>query len=113
VLRGYRDVPAAKVADVALTLVKLAQLAADVPELRELDINPLLADQNGVLALDVRIAVAPERSRSSRAFDTIDLRCGPVRRMGAVAGPQRRCEDVRSRCGWKTGLAEIPRKNHP
>ena len=58
VLRGYRDVPAAKVADVALTLVKLAQLAADVPELRELDINPLLADQNGVLALDVRIAVA-------------------------------------------------------
>jgi acetyltransferase len=58
VLKGYRDVPAAKVADVALTLVKLAQLAADVPELRELDINPLLADQNGVLALDVRIAVA-------------------------------------------------------
>jgi acetyltransferase len=52
-------VPAAKVADIALTLVKLAQLAADVPELRELDINPLLADQNGVLALDARIAVAP------------------------------------------------------
>ncbi len=59
VLKGYRDVPAAKVAEVALTLVKLAQLAADVPELRELDINPLLADQNGVLALDARIAVAP------------------------------------------------------
>ena len=59
VLKGYRDVPAAKVADIALTLVKLAQLAADVPELRELDINPLLADQSGVLALDARIAVAP------------------------------------------------------
>jgi acetyltransferase len=59
VLRGYRDVPEAKIADIALALVKLAQLAADVPELRELDINPLLADQNGVLALDARIAVAP------------------------------------------------------
>jgi acetyltransferase len=59
VLKGYRNVPASKVADVALTLVKLAQLAADVPELRELDINPLLADHNGVLALDARIAVAP------------------------------------------------------
>jgi acetyltransferase len=47
VLHGYRDVPAAKIADIALTLVKFAQLAADVPELRELDINPLLADQNG------------------------------------------------------------------
>jgi acetyltransferase len=59
VLKGYRNVPPAKVGDVALILVKLAQLAADVPALRELDINPLLADQNGALALDVRIAVAP------------------------------------------------------
>jgi acetyltransferase len=59
ILRGYRDVPPVKLADVALTLVKLAQLAADVPEVRGLDINPLLADQSGVLALDVRIAVAP------------------------------------------------------
>jgi acetyltransferase len=58
-LKGYRDMPEAKVRDVALTLVKLAQLAADVPQLRELDINPLLADENGVLALDARIAVAP------------------------------------------------------
>ena len=58
-LKGYRNVPAAKVTDVALTLVKLAQLAADLPEVRELDINPLLADENGVLALDARIAVAP------------------------------------------------------
>jgi acetyltransferase len=59
VLKGYRNVPPAKVGDVASILVKLAQLAADVPELRELDINPLLADQNGALGLDVRIAVAP------------------------------------------------------
>ncbi len=42
-----------------LVLVKLAQLAADVPEVHELDINPLIADETGVLALDVRIAVAP------------------------------------------------------
>jgi acetyltransferase len=56
-LKGYRDVPAVQVDDVALTLVKLAQLAADLPELRELDINPLLVDQAGVLALDARIAI--------------------------------------------------------
>ncbi len=58
-MKGYRNVPAARVADVALTLVKLAQLAADLPEVRELDINPLLADETGVLALDARIAVQP------------------------------------------------------
>jgi acetyltransferase len=58
-MKGYRNVPAAKVTDVALTLVKLAQLAADLPEVREFDINPLLADETGVLALDARIAVEP------------------------------------------------------
>jgi len=56
-LRAYRDVPAVKQDAVAMTLVKLAQMAADIPEIRELDINPLLADQTGVIAVDARIAV--------------------------------------------------------
>jgi acetyltransferase len=58
-LNAYRNVPAANQAEVALVLVKLAQLAADLPEVREIDINPLLADADGALALDARIAVAP------------------------------------------------------
>ena len=45
-LRAYRDVPAVKQDAVAMVLVKLAQMAADIPEIRELDINPLLADEN-------------------------------------------------------------------
>jgi acetyltransferase len=56
-LRAYRDVPAAKPDGVALVLVKIAQMAADIPEIRELDINPLLADESGVLAVDARISV--------------------------------------------------------
>jgi len=56
-LRAYRDVPAVKEDEVALTLVKLAQLAADLPEIRELDINPLLADEHGVLAVDARVVI--------------------------------------------------------
>ncbi|WP_434031662.1 bifunctional acetate--CoA ligase family protein/GNAT family N-acetyltransferase [[Pseudomonas] boreopolis] len=61
ILKGYRDVPAADERAVALVLVKLAQLAADIPEIRALDINPLLADRDGVLALDARVAVARSR----------------------------------------------------
>ena len=61
ILKGYSGVPAADERAVALVLVKLAQLAADIPEIRELDINPLLADSDGVIALDARIAVAPSR----------------------------------------------------
>ena len=56
-LRAYRDVPAAKPDAVAMVLVKLAQMAADIPQIRELDINPLLADESGVLAVDARVVV--------------------------------------------------------
>jgi acetyltransferase len=59
VLAAYRDVPAADVDDIALLLVKLAQLAADLPEVRELDLNPVLANESGLIAVDARVAVAP------------------------------------------------------
>jgi acetyltransferase len=58
-LTPYRNVPAADVTSVAAILVKLAQLAADLPEIREVDLNPLLADENGVIVVDARIAIAP------------------------------------------------------
>ena len=66
ILKTYRDVPAADTTAVALALVKLAQLAADVPEIREVDLNPLLADEAGVIALDARVAVAPVAIDTSR-----------------------------------------------
>ncbi|MFC1456652.1 bifunctional acetate--CoA ligase family protein/GNAT family N-acetyltransferase [Microvirga arabica] len=64
-LKAYRDVPAADEGAIALTLVKLAQMAADIPEIRELDVNPLLADETGVIAVDARVAVAPETRKAS------------------------------------------------
>ncbi|HEY7229378.1 MAG TPA: bifunctional acetate--CoA ligase family protein/GNAT family N-acetyltransferase [Pseudolabrys sp.] len=59
VLKAYRNVPAADEVAVALILVKLAQLAADVPEIREVDLNPLMSDHSGAIVVDARIAVAP------------------------------------------------------
>jgi acetyltransferase len=56
-LRGYRDQPAANLDAIALTLIKVSQLAVDFAEIAELDINPLLADEYGVMALDARIRV--------------------------------------------------------
>jgi acetyltransferase len=57
VLKGYRDVLPADMAAIYVTLVKISQLVVDHVELRELDINPLIADSNGVIALDARIKV--------------------------------------------------------
>jgi acetyltransferase len=57
-LQGYRDRPAADTDGVAEILVRLSYLAARHPEIREVDINPLLADDKGVIALDARVRVA-------------------------------------------------------
>jgi acetyltransferase len=58
-LQGYRDVPAADINDIALALVRLSHLIVEFPEIEELDINPLLADKDGVVALDARVRVRP------------------------------------------------------
>ncbi len=56
-LGGYRDRPPAQLDAIADALVALSQLLADLPEIAELDINPLWADEQGVIALDARIRV--------------------------------------------------------
>jgi len=66
-LQGYRTVPAAAIDQIALALVKLAQMIADVDLIDAVDVNPLLANRNGVLALDARIKVAaPARPGTAR-----------------------------------------------
>jgi acetyltransferase len=57
-LRGYRNVPSANLDAVATTLLAVAQLVTDLPEIREVDVNPLLADPYGVIALDGRMRVS-------------------------------------------------------
>jgi acetyltransferase len=56
-LAGYRDRPPADLEALSRVLVALGDLAADLPEVVELDVNPLLCDADGVLAVDARIAV--------------------------------------------------------
>jgi acetyltransferase len=58
-LQGFRNVPAAHLDAISLALVSVSQLVVEVPEVLELDINPLLADPSGVVALDVRIRIGP------------------------------------------------------
>jgi acetyltransferase len=68
ILKAYRNVPAADERAIELLLVKLAQLVADFPEIREIDLNPVLADETGVIAVDARVSIAPfeKASRGSR-----------------------------------------------
>jgi acetyltransferase len=53
-LGGFRGRPAADLDTLADTVSRFSRLVSDVPELQELEINPLLAGPRGARALDVR-----------------------------------------------------------
>jgi acetyltransferase len=88
-LRGYRDRPAVAIDRVAEALVRLSYLAARHPEIREIDINPLLADEHGVIAVDARVGVAdatrqPRVSMAIRPYPSewiVDAELAPAGRV--------------------------------
>ncbi|MDE2092535.1 MAG: GNAT family N-acetyltransferase, partial [Burkholderiales bacterium] len=67
-LAGYRDHPPAHLDAVYDALAAVSQMLVDLPELAELDINPLLADAQGVIALDARIRVRADAPAGAERF---------------------------------------------
>ena len=67
-LAGWRDVPPADNAAVVGVLVALSQLLAEEPRIAELDINPLLADAAGVIALDARVRISAKAPAGAANF---------------------------------------------
>jgi len=82
-LAGYRDVPAADLDAVAAALVRLSELVIRMPELAELDINPLLVDAKGVIALDARVVVRPAAAGDGQA--RLAIRPYPAELVSTVA----------------------------
>jgi acetyltransferase len=103
-LRGYRDTPAVKEDAIEMVLVKIAQMAADIPEIRELDINPLLADENGVLAVDARISVG----KVDRKFGG----SGPAN-FAVRPYPSQWQRHIEVRNGWKVFVRPIRPEDEP
>jgi acetyltransferase len=67
-LAGYRNRPPADIDGICRTLINLSTMIADIPEIIELDINPLLTDENGVIALDARMRVTPAEVEGAARF---------------------------------------------
>jgi acyl-CoA synthetase (NDP forming)/GNAT superfamily N-acetyltransferase len=59
-LHGHRGAPAADLVSLRDMLMRVSRLADDLPEVTELDLNPVIARHDGVVAVDVRIKVAPQ-----------------------------------------------------
>ncbi|MGD8308635.1 MAG: GNAT family N-acetyltransferase, partial [Chromatiales bacterium] len=56
-LEGFRRMPAADRQAVVRMLLRVSEMACELPQVRELDINPLIVDEQGARAVDVRIIV--------------------------------------------------------
>jgi acetyltransferase len=58
-LRAHRGQPAADREAIAATLVRVSQLIIDFPEILALDLDPLFAHENGIIAASARILLRP------------------------------------------------------
>jgi acetyltransferase len=56
-LKAFRDVPAADEDALIDVLLAVSTMACEMPWIQEMDINPLIADANGAVAVDARIVV--------------------------------------------------------
>lgn len=68
-LAGYRNRPPADLDAICRILIQVSHLVTDIPEIVELDINPLLADSHGAIALDARIRVAAAGAQADKQTD--------------------------------------------
>jgi acetyltransferase len=83
-LHGYRNQSAADCASVRNALVALSRLVAAVPEIAQLDINPLLATPDGCIALDARIQVKRDAPGGAARFALRNLRIASVDQARAI-----------------------------
>lgn len=97
-LGAYQGVPAANREEVARTLVKLAQMAVDLPELKDVDLNPLIADATGVIALDARMRVA--KAATARKH-------GPNPRLAIKPYPKEWERTLTLKGGWKVDVRPV------
>ena len=77
-LRGYRGKPGANIDRLIEILMRFSYLVADYPEIKELDVNPLLVTPEDVIALDARVVVDRELMvHSVRPYSHLAIRPYP------------------------------------
>jgi acetyltransferase len=57
ILGEYRNMPAANMEALEDVLLRISQMVCELPWLQELDLNPLIVDENGAIAADARIVI--------------------------------------------------------
>ena len=67
-LGEFRSMPAVNMDALELVLLRVSELACELPWIKSLEINPLIVDENGAIAVDARIEVG-NVSPTARPYD--------------------------------------------
>ncbi len=65
-LKHFRNLPAVDFQQLKDVLKRISEITCELPEILEMDINPLLVDEHGVIAADARIVVAGRPTGTTR-----------------------------------------------
>ena len=64
-LKHFRNLPEADIERLVEIIKRVSEMACELPQIEELDINPLLVDEDGVMAVDARIIVGRPRTSTT------------------------------------------------
>jgi acetyltransferase len=71
---GWQGGPPADIEALERVLLRVSEMVCEFPQLREMDINPLIVDETGAVAVDARVVLQPgPQAGSPRAFDYAHL----------------------------------------
>ncbi|HEX7479614.1 MAG TPA: GNAT family N-acetyltransferase [Polyangiales bacterium] len=95
-LGAYRNLPAVNQDALVHILMRVSELVCELPEVQELDLNPVLAGPQGAVVLDARIVVAPDGAIGH-----------PYRHLAIAPFPRQLSREVRLRTGEPLTLRPI------
>ena len=89
-LQGYRGKPGGNINRLIEIIMRFSYLVADYPEIKELDINPLLVTPEDVIALDARVVIDRDLAvRAVRPYCHLAIRPYPEEYVAATADERR------------------------
>jgi acetyltransferase len=76
-LKGTRGLPAAPLDDLELLLVRFSRLVADVADVAEIEINPLIVQGQSIVAVDARATLVPAGFKEAKPPSRLAIRPYP------------------------------------
>ena len=65
-LGAFRNLPAVDIKALETLLLRVSEMVCELPWIKEMDINPLIIDENGALAADARVIIGPVEASADR-----------------------------------------------